>query len=217
MDEIGELPLELQGKILRVIQEREVSPIGENAYQKIDVRFIAATNRNLWKMVQQGSFRQDLYYRLQVVEVKMPPLRERKQDILMLSEQFLRKIAKENGQTVHGMTKRAEEKLLNYTYPGNVRELINAIEYALVVCDKDTIDEDDLPGSIRFGLESQSQAACDSEEIIKTYLSGRSIRDVEKAMIELSLKEGSLSKHQIAENLGISERTLFYKIQEYGL
>ena len=97
LDEIGELPLELQGKILRVIQEREVSPIGENAYQKIDVRFIAATNRNLWEMVQQGAFRQDLYYRLQVVEIKMPPLRERKQDILMLSEQFLRKIAKEKG------------------------------------------------------------------------------------------------------------------------
>ena len=217
LDEIGELPLELQGKILRVIQEREVSPIGENAYQKIDVRFIAATNRNLWEMVQQGAFRQDLYYRLQVVEIKMPPLRERKQDILMLSEQFLRKIAKEKGQAVRGMTKRAEEKLLNYTYPGNVRELINAIEYALVLCDKDTIDEDDLPGNIRFGLNMQAQAACDSEEIIKTYLSGQSIKDVEKTMIELALKESSLSKRQIAENLGISERTLFYKIQEYGL
>ena len=217
LDEIGELPLELQGKILRVIQEREVSPIGENTYQKIDVRFIAATNRNLWEMVQQGSFRQDLFYRLQVVEIKMPPLRERKQDIPLLIEQFLRKIAKEKGQMVRGMTKRAEEKLLNYTYPGNVRELINAIEYALVLCDKDTIDEDDLPGSIRLGLDLPSQEIGSSEEIIKAYLLGQSLKDVEKTMIELALKESGLSKRQIAEKLGISERTLFYKIQEFGL
>ena len=213
-DEIGELPLELQGKILRVIQEKEVSPIGEETYQKIDVRFIAATNRDLWEMVQQGRFRQDLYYRLQVVEIKMPPLRKRKEDILPLTEQFLKKIANEKGKAIKGLTKRAEEKLINYTYPGNVRELINAIEYALVLCENDIIDEEDLPSNIRSG---PSMDGLDLEGIIKTYLTGQSIKDVEKLMIKSALAENKLSKRQIADMLGISERTLFYKIQEYGL
>lgn len=215
-DEISEMPLELQSKILRVIQEREVQPVGGEKYQSLNVRFVAATNRNLWESVQQGTFRSDLYYRLQVIEVKMPPLRERKQDIPILCEQFINRSAKSKGRQVPTITRRAEKLLIEYTYPGNVRELINAIEYAMVLCEDNVIDVDDLPANIRMGAEpSQNQRA--PEQAIESYLKSRSIRDVECEMIKLALADKLLTKRQIADRLGISERTLFYKMREYEL
>ncbi|MDL2293980.1 sigma-54 dependent transcriptional regulator [Ruminococcaceae bacterium OttesenSCG-928-D13] len=216
LDEIGELPMELQGKLLRAIQEKETCPIGGDEVKKIDVRFIAATNCDLWAMVQSGTFRQDLYYRLQVIEVKMPPLRERRQDIPLLCELFIKKLGKETGRSVAGLTRHAETLLMNYDYPGNVRELMNALEYAMVLCDGELIDVEDLPENIRTGLPREDAREMDLEQVARVYLAGQSIKSVERAMIEIALEQDQ-SKRKVAQMLGISERTLFYKIQEYEL
>ncbi len=217
LDEIAELSMDLQSKLLRVIQEKETMPIGGDAYKKIDVRFIAATNRDLWKMVQSGNFRHDLYYRLKVVEVSVPPLRERQQDIPLLCSQFLRKISKGMDKKVNNLSKKAESLLLNYEYPGNVRELMNVIEYAVVLCEGETIEESDLPENIRKGINKSILGVNDIEEFVKNNFFGLSMKEVEKMMIKAHLERDHHSKRKIAEVLGISERSLFYKIEEYGL
>ena len=217
LDEVGELSLELQSKLLRAIQEKEIRPIGAASPKKIDVRYIAATNRDLWEMVQQGSFRQDLYYRLQVVEIRMPPLRERRQDIPLLCEHFLKRLSREKGQQASTLSKGAEAMLLGYSYPGNVRELINALEYAMVISDGPVIEADDLPESMRLGTRRSAEPAMGPEEAVGTYLADLTIKEVERLMVKAALERYPQSKRRAAASLGISERTLFYKIQDYGL
>ncbi|MBQ2895228.1 MAG: sigma-54-dependent Fis family transcriptional regulator [Oscillospiraceae bacterium] len=217
LDEVGELSLELQGKLLRAIQEKEIRPIGAASPRKIDVRYIAATNRNLWEMVQEGRFRQDLYYRLQVVEIRMPPLRERQQDIPLLCEHFLRRLSREKGQSPCSLSKSAETMLMSYSYPGNVRELINALEYAMVLSEGPVIEVDDLPESIRLGKGREAVSGMSAEEAVKTCLADLSIKEVERLMVKAALERYPQSKRRAAASLGISERTLFYKIQDYGL
>lgn len=217
LDEVGELSLELQSKLLRAIQEKEIRPIGAASPKKIDVRYIAATNRDLWEMVKEGRFRQDLYYRLQVVEIRMPPLRERQQDIPLLCEHFLKRLSREKGQSASGLSKGAEALLMNYNYPGNVRELINALEYAMVISDGPVIEAEDLPESIRLGKGREVESSMGAEEAVKTFLADMSIKDVERLMVKAALERYPQSKRRAAASLGISERTLFYKIQDYGL
>ena len=217
LDEVGELSLEMQSKLLRAIQEKEIRPIGAASPKKIDVRYIAATNRDLWAMVQEGSFRQDLFYRLQVVEIRMPPLRERQQDIPLLCEHFLKRLSREKGQNASSLSKGAEALLMGYSYPGNVSELINALEYAMVISDGPVIEADDLPESIRLGKGHEVQNSMGAEEAVKAFLADMSIKDVERLMVKAALERYPQSKRRAAASLGISERTLFYKIQDYGL
>ena len=204
-------------------------PIGGVEYKKIDVRVICATNRNLMAMVQEGTFRQDLYYRLHVVNIQVPPLRERKQDILDLCKAFLARLSKEMKRPQAVLTPEAERFLLEYNFPGNVRELINILEYACIVCDGGTIDVTDFPGDM-MGLQRVTAGAdgvqvpggmiiseMTAEEAVSKYLSGMTIREVEKLLIENALVSNPQSKRAAAKALGISDRSLFYKIQEYEL
>ena len=223
LDEVGDMPLALQGKLLRVLQEKEMMPVGGVEYKKIDVRVICATNRNLMSMVQEGTFRQDLYYRLHVMNIPVPPLRERKQDIPDLCASILARLAETMKRPAAALAPEAERFLLEYNYPGNVRELINILEYACIVCSEGKIEVNDFPGEI---LETQRSArtAADqparemtSGEAVRQYLSGLTIKDVEKLLIKNALQENPHSKRAAARALGISDRSLFYKIQEYGL
>ncbi|MBR4411480.1 MAG: sigma 54-interacting transcriptional regulator, partial [Firmicutes bacterium] len=221
LDEVGDMPLSLQGKLLRALQEKETMPIGGSQYRKIDVRVVSATNRNLLSMVNEGKFRQDLYYRLHVVEIHMPPLRERKQDIPDLCQSVISRIAGDMNRNIRGLTPEAERLLMKYHYPGNVRELINILEYACILCSGEYIDELDLPDELRQDALPNSDAAeapaFSAADAVRKYLSGMSIKDVEKLLIENALAENPQSKRIAAKSLGISERSLFYKIQEYEI
>lgn len=216
LDEVGDMPLNLQGKLLRVLQEKEMTPIGGVTNKKIDVRVICATNRDLTAMVREGSFRSDLYYRLHVVNIHVPPLRERKQDIPDLCRSIIKRLSTEMKRDIHGFTPEAERLLMKYHYPGNVRELINMLEYACILCSGDRIDTVDLPEAIHNeqGLETSNLTPA---QAVEKYLKGMSIRDVEKLMVECALAENPQSRRAAARQLGISERSLFYKIQEFKL
>ncbi|MBR6584348.1 MAG: sigma-54-dependent Fis family transcriptional regulator [Firmicutes bacterium] len=230
LDEIGDMPLALQGKLLRVLQEKEMMPVGGVEYKKIDVRVICATNRNLMAMVQEGTFRQDLYYRLHVVNIHVPPLKERKQDIPDLCETILARLGKEMKRPAATLTPEAERFLLEYNYPGNVRELINILEYACIVCTDGKIDIKDFPGemlgnqrlnaAMAGGMPIEGSIVLEEltpAEAVNRYLSGMAIKDVERLLIENALMKNPQSKRAAAKELGISDRSLFYKIQEYGL
>ena len=226
LDEVGDMPMPLQGKLLRVLQEKEMMPIGGVKYKKIDVRVICATNRNLKEMVDAGSFRGDLYYRLHVVNIHVPTLKERKQDIPDLCSTILLGLCEKKKRPPIMLTDEAERFLLEYNYPGNVRELINILEYACIVCADNKIDIKDFPGEI---LEARRTAVSEMKEgwqcaekitvaeAVKKYLSGMTIKEVEKLMIENALESNPQSKRAAARELGISDRSLFYKIQEYNL
>src|SRR5574344_340867 len=156
LDEIGEINQSIQVKILRVLQEREFERVGGERTIKVDVRILAATNRNLEEAIGKGTFREDLYYRLNVVSIKVPSLRERKEDILLLATEFLSRFAKKNGKTIDGFTAKTKSVLFNYDWPGNVRELQNCIESAVVMSKSNLIDVDDLPAKIRNGSVNQN-------------------------------------------------------------
>ncbi len=216
LDEVGDMPLNLQGKLLRVLQEKEMTPIGGVSTKKIDVRVLCATNRDLISMVQAGTFRSDLYYRLHVVNIHVPPLRERKQDIPDLCRAIIKRFANEMKRDFDGFTPEAERLLLKYNYPGNVRELINMLEYACILCNRGQVDVSDLPEAI-FSESITETADLTAAQAVEKYLKGMSIRDVEKLMVECALAENPQSKRAAARQLGISERSLFYKIQEFKL
>ena len=216
LDEIGDMPLALQGKLLRVLQQKEFTPIGSNEVRKTNVRVIAATNRDLRTMVVAGAFRQDLYYRLNVVEIKLPMLTERRQDIPLLYNQFIERINKEQNKHIRGLTKAAERRLLTYSFPGNVRELANIIEYASIVCDGEIIDEQDL------GLQNQMLPEADDDratarEVAAGQLGCMTLREVEELLIRLSLRRNGGKRKATAEELGISERGLWNKMAEYHI
>lgn len=151
LDEVSEIPLGLQAKLLRVIQEREIQRVGAEETIFVDVRLVATTNRDLEREVTNNRFRSDLFYRLKVVSIDLPPLRERKKDIPMLTQHFIRKFAEENQREVRGITERALKLILNYSWPGNIRELENCIERAVILCRSDRITEADLPPELTFG------------------------------------------------------------------
>jgi DNA-binding NtrC family response regulator len=206
LDEIGEISSATQVKLLRFLQEHEFERVGGNQTVKVDVRIVAATNRNLLERVKQGLFREDLYYRLNVVSIEMPPLRARPSDIPLLGSFFLDKYARENGKTVTGFSDAALERLVGYAWPGNVRELENAIERAVVVCRGDQIRPEDLAPSI----VPSAQPADGSPAI-----PGSTMADLERYAILKTLEHTGGSTSRAAEILGISARKIQYKLREY--
>lgn len=213
-DEMGDMPLNLQGKILRVLQEREVTPIGGTNPRQIDIRVICATNKDLAAMVAEGSFRKDLYYRLHVIEIHVPPLRERRQDIPELCKVFLDRVSE--GKRKIKLSENAGKALLRYQFPGNVRELFNMLEYASIMCSGDTIEIEDLPLDSRQSIDAYKDEGT-SLWAVQRYLSGLTIKDVERLMIKSVLEKNPHNMRTAAQELGISERSLFYKKSEYGL
>jgi two-component system response regulator HydG len=204
LDEVGEIPLLTQVKLLRVLQERTFERVGGNEPIQTDVRLVAATNRDLVQDVRDGRFREDLYYRLNVVHIEMPPLRLRGNDILILADSFLRRFALENHKRVDGFTDKAKSKLVNYRWPGNVRALENAIERAVVLTEKPQIDEGDLP----------FEAVPDSSGL---RIPGATMSEIEKYAILKTLEAVGGSTSRAAEMLDISVRTIQYRLHEYGL
>ncbi|HBR16407.1 MAG: histidine kinase [Deltaproteobacteria bacterium RIFCSPLOWO2_12_FULL_43_16] len=212
LDEIGELPRELQVKLLRVIQEGELRRVGDSKSRKIDVRIIAATARDLTEEIKKGNFREDLFYRLNVVPIKIPPLRERQDDIPLLLKFFLGKYAKKFGKTINGIHEQAMSRLLNYPWPGNVRELENVIERAVILADADMIKSENLPF-----LQAQP-SAFSLQPSANTGLSIKKAEEsIEKELIKKALEMTRGNKTKAAELLEISHRALLYKIKEYGL
>jgi DNA-binding NtrC family response regulator len=206
LDEVAEIPLGTQVKLLNVLQERCFERVGGNESIKVDVRIIAATNRDLAAYVAAGKFREDLYYRLNVVHAEMPPLRLRGGDILSLAEHFLRRFALEDHKSIEGFTDRARMKLRGHRWPGNVRELENAIERAVVLCDGDTIDDEHLP----YG--SAAHSALDGIAV-----PGSTMAELEKYAILKTLDAVDGSTVRAAELLDISVRTIQYRLHEYGV
>lgn len=210
LDEIGDMPMSLQGKLLRVLQEKRFTPLGSNESKRVDVRVIAATNRDLWQMVQDGTFRQDLYYRLNVVGVNLPPLRERKQDIPLLISHFLTLINREQGRDIRGVTREVERLLLTHEYPGNVRELKNIIEFAAIMCAGDHVQTEDLPQWLlkTLGAAQESRFVPADEP--------RTLYEIEKRAILETLYKNGGNQSRTAEELGISRSGLLVKLKEYN-
>ena len=209
LDEIGELSPTIQVKLLRFLQEREFQRLGSNVNLQVDVRIISATNRDLETQVKEGTFREDLFYRLKVVTMSLPPLRERKEDLSLLINHFIDKFASENGKNIQGLTAQARDVLLKYDYPGNVRELVNIIERAVVIARNQYITTEDLPfKSILPADDSEKKAAGALRD---------SVDDLEKKLIIEAMEKTQDNQTKAAEILGISERMLRYKLKKYGL
>jgi two-component system, NtrC family, response regulator AtoC len=210
LDEIGELPLEMQAKLLRVLQEKEVRPVGSNDKVNVDVRVIAATNRDLEAAYRAGTFRKDLYFRLDVVTVHLPPLRERRSDIPVLVHHFLDRYAKGSHLQV---TSAAMKSLLNYDWPGNVRELENCVARAVTLGDRVTIDVVDLPPAIRS--EQTDPVASTSQDAAS--LSTTALAEMEKITILRVFEQANGDKALAGKMLGISRATLYRKLKRYRI
>ena len=212
LDEIGELPLALQVKLLRVLQEGTIRPVGATRDQDVDARVIAATVRDLEREVKEGRFREDLFYRLNVLQVNVPPLRDRKEDIVLLVEHFIERTNGRLGTSIRGIEAAATKVLLDYRWPGNVRELENVIERAVVLADGDRIRVDDLPERLREPVDP-IQTMLDSGELsIK-----KTARFMEETLIRRALDKTGGNRTAAAKLLEISHRALLYKIKDYGL
>jgi DNA-binding NtrC family response regulator len=211
LDEIGEIDAAIQVKLLRFLGERTFERVGSNKTQTADVRLVAATNKNLEELVKTGTFREDLFFRLRVVEIVLPPLRERAGDIPLLAQRFLREFAEENKKAVNEFTADALELLMKYPWPGNVRELRTAIEHAVVLCRGEKISARDLPPSVRAG----GGPASDGGKIL-----GRNdltVKEAEKQLIARALKETEGNRTLAAEKIGMSRRTFHRKLHVYHL
>ncbi|MEW5691899.1 MAG: sigma-54 dependent transcriptional regulator [Candidatus Hydrogenedentota bacterium] len=211
LDEVGDMPEQTQVKLLRVIEERVIERVGGNLPITVDVRIIAATNQNLEKLVRDGKFREDLYFRLKVVTIVIPPLRERKKDILLLVDYFIKQLSKAHKKDVTGISKDALDIFIRYDWPGNVRQLKNILESMIVIAQKDILDKELIPEEIL------------GDNVIKPdkkYLQnffGMKLEDVERCLILNTLKETNDNKKETASLLGISERTLYRKLKEYSI
>ena len=216
LDEIGDLPSSVQVKLLRAVQEKTIERVGSNKPVAVDVRLITATHRDLKVEMAEGRFREDLYYRLNVVTIWVPPLRNRRDDIKVLSESFLQKHSHERHKTVKGFTSETLDLLMRYTYPGNVRELENAIERAILLTRMEYIEPGDLPEAIRLGEHKQVVA---EGETIQLPISG-SMSDVvtmlEKAMLFHALKESGGNQTKAAQMIGISEKSVRDRLKKWG-
>jgi DNA-binding NtrC family response regulator len=210
IDEVGDIPQPLQVKLLHVIQEGAFERVGGNETIRVDVRIVAATHRDLEAMVADGTFRQDLYYRLNVVAIAIPPLRERRSDIPPLVEHFVARYAASNGRDTEGVTREALECLIRYPYPGNVRELENAIERAIVLGRGNRIAVEDLPPAIRVCGEENAASGL-------TPTLAAQVEELERRMIREALDASGGVRTRAAEKLGISERNLRYKMEKYGI
>jgi len=210
LDEIGELSAPVQVKLLRFLQEHEFQRLGGNQTLSTDVRVISATNRDLEQRVKEGAFREDLFYRLNVVMISIPPLRDRKEDIPALIDYFVKRYADENGKRIKGLSSEAQDVLLKYDYPGNVRELENIIERAVVVAREEMIFEEDLP------FRNRPATVPESRQGEEGMLRG-SVEELEKRLIVEAMEKAGDHQSRAADLLGISERMLRYKLKKYGL
>lgn len=208
LDEIGDMPLTMQAKLLRILEDQIVTPVGSTSGKKVDVRIISATNQHLEEKVADKEFRQDLYFRIRGVNIDIPPLRQRREDIPLLLEHFIQECAKSEERKVKGFTPAALRILKNYAWPGNVRELRNAVKAMVVLTDSELIDVADLP----FEMHSENQ---DAEQIGN--LAGVNLNELEKTAIQRTLEMVNGNRETAAKILGIGERTLYRKIKEYGL
>ncbi len=206
LDEIGDMPLGLQAKILKVLESGEVLPVGDVKPLYADVRIVAATNKNLEEQISKGLFREDLYYRLNVIEVKIPPLRERKEDISVLARHFVEKYSKENNKNVSGISNEAMETLYGYPWPGNIRELRNVIERAVVLASADKIEPSDLPERIR------TQQGAKTSHSLKDRM-----EYCESKIVKETLEAHSWNKEESARALDVDLATLYRKIKKLGI
>ncbi len=216
LDEIGELPLTMQSKILRVLQEGEVRRIGDVESRKVDFRVVAATSKNLPEEVRAGRFREDLYYRLNRVVIQLPPLRDRKEDIPLLAEHFLKECADETGKKVSVIREDAMKLLLDYYWPGNVRELRNVIERAVLLAEESEVTAELVEKVMENDLVQKSAGTAFDFDPEKVKLRD-ALKEVEKMMIEKALMKTGGSRPRAAKLLGISHPALLYKIKEYGI
>lgn len=210
LDEVGEMPVAMQVKLLRVLQERELTRVGGEQVLPVDVRLIVATNRNLARMVADGAFRGDLFYRLNVVELRMPPLRERREDIPLLATHFLKRFAEKNRKKVDRFAPRAMDMLIRHPWPGNVRELMNTIERAVVLAVSDCLVEED------FALPDAASASTDSTAA-GTFPVDVPLEQIEREAIVSTLASAGGNKSEAARRLGITRKTLREKLKRYDL
>jgi DNA-binding NtrC family response regulator len=208
LDEIGEIDATIQVKLLRFLGERTFERVGSNRTLTADVRLVAATNKNLEELVKAGKFREDLFFRLRVVEIELPSLRARTGDIPLLAQSFLREFAKENGKAVNDFTADALDALMNFSWPGNVRELRTAIEHAVVLCRGERVSLRDLPPSVRGG------PAADTKML---QVKALTVKDAEKQLIVRALRETDGNRTRAAQKIGMSRRTFHRKLHEYHL
>jgi two-component system, NtrC family, response regulator HydG len=212
LDEIGDISLVIQLKLLRVLQEREFERVGGTSTIKVDVRVVTATNKDLLEEIQKGNFREDLYYRLHIIPVQVPPLRERIADLDLLVEHFLTKLAPRTRKKVKGLDEGAMKKLATYGWPGNIRELENVIEQSMVLCDGETIKQSDLPSFITGG---------NGAGIMKPELGSKPLPemldDIERELIKQAFDQAAGVKTETARLLGIKTSALYYKLEKYGL
>jgi len=208
LDEIGDMPMVMQAKLLRVLEDQVVTPVGSTTGTKIDVRIISATNQHLAEKVDEKEFRQDLFFRVQGVNIEIPPLRQRREDIPQLLEHFVGKFARDENRPVKGFTPAALRILKSYNWPGNVRELRNSVKTMVVLADAELLDVADLP----FEMHQQS-----SQTDQMSNLAGVNLNELEKTAIRRTLEMVDGNRELAAKMLGIGERTLYRKIKEYGI
>ncbi len=209
LDEVGDMPMSTQVKLLRVLEERAISRLGDNRLRPVDVRVLAATNADLQQKVADGQFRQDLYFRLKVVTIELPPLSERRSDIRLLVEHFLGHFSELHGKDVESIDRDALVALMQYDWPGNVRELRNAVESMVVRAKGNILTRADLPPEVSAPMPSDSDAW--------QFLAGRTWQEVERNHIRVALELTNGNRQKAARSMGVSERTLYRKIKEYGL
>jgi two-component system NtrC family response regulator len=208
IDEVGDMPLSLQPKLLRFLQEGTIERLGSTGAKKMDIRVIAATHRKLREMVNKGEFREDLFFRLSVINIDIPPLRERKQDILPLAEHFIKIYSEKNSKKVAGLSRAAKDLILKHGYPGNVRELENALEAAVVLSRNEAIDAEDLPANFRSDKGKIKPAGQALPDLLEAY---------EKSLVLESLKKAAGNKSEAARILGISEKNIRDRLKKWGL
>jgi two-component system response regulator HydG len=210
LDEVGDMPLAMQAKLLRVLENGEVVRVGSNDPLRVNVRVLSATNTDLSERVREKQFREDLYFRIKGVTIDVPPLRQRREDIPLLIEHFIRQIAAARGTKVQSVTADARRVLMAYPWPGNIRQLRNDVENMVVLATGDRITVDDLPPDIYKGPEQLASTQLGQ-------LAGISLEEAERELIRNTLKMVEGNREQAANILGIGERTLYRKIKEYGL
>ncbi|MBW2599672.1 MAG: sigma 54-interacting transcriptional regulator, partial [Deltaproteobacteria bacterium] len=207
LDEIGDISPALQVRLLRVLQEKTYEPLGAVKSEQADVRIITATNRNLFKMVKQGKFREDLYYRINVIRLELPPLRERKEDIPLLVDHFIKTFCSVQNKAIEGITDEALACLMSYDYPGNIRELENIIERSFILCKSKMIVPSHLP-----------EPVCESGGLDRPESMGiTNLKDMEAVFLTNALRKNNWNRLQTAKELGIHKSTLFRKIKSLGL
>ena len=219
LDEVGEMPADIQVKLLRVLEDRKIVRLGSNAEVPINVRLLAATNADLLALVAAKTFREDLYYRLNVISIRLPPLRDRRGDIPLLLDFFLRELADRYGKEVGGFTRRARTALMQYEWPGNIRQLRNVVERMVVLDTDGLLDAADLPEEIAplAGDEGDDTTAAKGSGGGSDHLIGRPLSEVERFYAERALEVTGGKREDAAKLLGIGERTLYRKIKEWGL